>query len=424
MDRIHELLEQAKTANAKRLAYFTKADEETRPLTAEELEGAKKASLEVMALKAEADRLFEDAKTASALQGMEQMAAPAPINFFGGQREIKLFGEDGPDRIKAQYPNLTGSGTKAFEGYMLGHPHEAKELLTSSQLTGGFLVPVEVYPQIIQILAQLNHIRGRASVFTTRGSLAAHAFVNTDRPTGVAEGAATSATSPTPTTISNPFGKVTLDPHIQALTFKVGKDALEDVEIPGGLENLLLQHFGRQFANYEEYLDIYGNGGPTQPLGLISANLTVGDIAGTTNDIQPDDVVGTITQLTPPYRQNACWLLPTATFQKIALWRTMEGGAGTGRYLQMWQPTFDPGKPDTMLGHPLLESVEFASDASDGDALLIFGDLSYFYIAQRSAVTIERYNELYGPDYVGYRMRMKFDAAPVDQNAFYRLNRN
>ena len=66
----------------------------------------------------------------------------------------------------------------------------------------------------------------------------------------------------------------------------------------------------------------------------------------------------------------------------------------------IWKPSLDIAKPDTILGHDIYTSSYMpgitGTVAQDGGKkVLLFGDFSYYWIADRQNRTLKRLNELY-----------------------------
>ena len=58
---------------------------------------------------------------------------------------------------------------------------------------------------------------------------------------------------------------------------------------------------------------------------------------------------------------------------------------GQNNYL--WQPSFQAGQPETILGKPVVEMVDMP-DIGDGNFPIIFGDWSAYRIVDRLAMSI------------------------------------
>ena len=63
----------------------------------------------------------------------------------------------------------------------------------------------------------------------------------------------------------------------------------------------------------------------------------------------------------------------------------------------------DIAKPDTILGRPIYTSG-YMPRVTTGQKVLVFGDLSHYWIADRASRTFRRLNELYAiTDQIGVR---------------------
>ena len=86
---------------------------------------------------------------------------------------------------------------------------------------------------------------------------------------------------------------------------------------------------------------------------------------------------------------------------------------GDGRYL--WKPGLEVGKPDTILGHAIYTSTYMPSltntPASDaGKKVLLFGDFSHYWIADRTNRSLKRLDEIFAVhDQVGFLGTQRVD---------------
>lgn len=75
----------------------------------------------------------------------------------------------------------------------------------------------------------------------------------------------------------------------------------------------------------------------------------------------------------------------------------------------MWQPGLTAGQPNTLLGKPVQISDDVAAIAASAKVAL-FGDFSYYWIADRQGRYFQRLNELYAANgYVGFRAFERVD---------------
>ena len=109
-----------------------------------------------------------------------------------------------------------------------------------------------------------------------------------------------------------------------------------------------------------------------------------------------------------PYRQKAKFLCNETVLLQLMLLKD-----GDGRYL--WKPGLEVGKPDTILGHAIYTSTYMPSltntPASDaGKKVLLFGDFSYYWIADRTNRSLKRLDEIFAVhDQVGFLGTQRVD---------------
>lgn len=79
------------------------------------------------------------------------------------------------------------------------------------------------------------------------------------------------------------------------------------------------------------------------------------------------------------YRNRGTWLLSGSTLATI---RKMKDGQGN----YLWQPSYQAGQPETVLGRPVAEGIDMP-DALAGTFPIMFGDLASAYrIVDRMAL--------------------------------------
>lgn len=130
-----------------------------------------------------------------------------------------------------------------------------------------------------------------------------------------------------------------------------------------GLENYIINQFGKALANAEEdaFLNGYGVG---KPLGIF-ATTGGGVVEDTlTAAIKSDDVMGLVYALKRPYRKNTSFIMNDKTLAAI---RKLKDNNGT----YIWQPSYQLGEPDRILGYAVHTSAYAPEDA------IAFGDYKY-----------------------------------------------
>ena len=100
-----------------------------------------------------------------------------------------------------------------------------------------------------------------------------------------------------------------------------------------------------------------------------------------------DEVIDLFYSVKAPYRKNAVWVLNDATVRAI---RKLKDS--NGQYL--WQPALHEGDHETLLGKKILTSP-YMPEIGAGQKVVMFGDLSFYWIGDRQGITFKRLHERY-----------------------------
>ena len=151
---------------------------------------------------------------------------------------------------------------------------------------------------------------------------------------------------------------------------------------------LITREFARRIGNKEEEAFFIGDG-TGKPTGILNATGggQVGVTAASATAITLDEVLDLFYSLKAPYRNKAVFVMNDATIKAI---RKLKDG--NGQYL--WQPSIQAGTPDTILNRPLYTS-SYVPTAEAGAKTMVFGDFSYYWVADRQGRVFKRLNELY-----------------------------
>lgn len=112
------------------------------------------------------------------------------------------------------------------------------------------------------------------------------------------------------------FAQVSPDAHKVHVGILVTEELLTDNAF--GLENYILEQFGKAIANAEEdaFINGNGNGKPTGFLTTLAADTTT-YITTSGANISAADIINLEYSLKRPYRRNAAWLINDATLAQI-----------------------------------------------------------------------------------------------------------
>ncbi|NCC16800.1 MAG: phage major capsid protein [Clostridia bacterium] len=252
---------------------------------------------------------------------------------------------------------------------------------------GGYLVPEEYDRRLIDTLSEENIMRRLATTITTRGEHKINIAATKPAAAWIEEGGALSFGDAT-------FSQILLDAHKLHVAIKVTEELLYDNVF--NLEGYILEQFGKALANAEE--DSFLNGdGAGKPLGLFAAT-GGGTIANTlTAAIKSDDVISLVYALKRPYRKNAAFIIND---QNLAVLRKLKDNNGA----YIWQPSYQVGEPDRLLGYPVHTSAYAPLDA------IAFGDYSYYNIGDRGSRSFSELRELFaGNGMIGYVAKERVD---------------
>ena len=303
--------------------------------------------------------------------------------------------------------------SKAFFGAMRSKfTNTADVLSVGVSADGGYTVPDEFADSIVEGLKEENVIRRLATTINTNsGTFKIPTAGDEAQATWVDESGAY-----TQTDVS--FGQVTLSHHKLGAVIKATEELLNDSAFD--MEDYIRRALIRSIGVGEEEAFINGTGVSPQtdrPTGVIagaSGNLTL----GTAGTIKADDIINLIYSLAAPYRKKAVFLTNDAILATV---RKLKDGNG----VYMWQPALTQGEPDRLMGYPIETSPQYPTiGATAGTYVpMLFGDFSWYYIAQRKAMSIKVLNELYAINgQVGFLVSERVDGKVVLPEAIKKIS--
>ena len=295
-------------------------------------------------------------------------------------------------------------------------PNEVRALEEGVNGEGGFTVETGLERTIVAKVADQNVLRSVCTIIPIEG--------NRNVPVESAVGAANwTAEEGAYTEADMTFSQTTLGAHKLAAILKVSDELMVgNVLGDAGFEQYVANYFARIFATAEEaaFANGDGSGKPTGVFNGIAAGQTQAVV--TTDTLIPTDLVALYHKLEPQYRFGASWLMHDNVAKVIREMRDASGAsAATGNF--MWQPGMQAGQPDRLFGSPVLVSNGCPSSVgtgTDDDAgLAVYGDFSYYYIAERGGYQFQRMNELFAATgQVGIRAYSMLDGAVTQGSAF------
>ena len=252
---------------------------------------------------------------------------------------------------------------------------------------GGYLVPEEYDRRLIDTLSEENIMRRLATIITTSGEHKINIAATKPAASWIEEGGALTFGDAT-------FSQILLDAHKLHVAIKVTEELLYDNAF--NLEGYILDQFGKALGNAEE--DAFLNGdGTVKPLGLFAAT-GGGTVAGTlTAAIKSDDMLDLVYALKRPYRKKASFIMNDKTLSSL---RKLKDNNGA----YIWQPSYQAGEPDRVLGYAVHTSTYAPEDA------IAFGDYKYYNIGDRGTRSFSELRELFaGNGMIGYVAKERVD---------------
>lgn len=267
---------------------------------------------------------------------------------------------------------------------------DALQIGTDSE--GGFLVPDEFEKTLIDALADTNIFRNLSRVLVTDSGDRLIPVVSSH-----GEASWTAEESPIPES-DDSFGQITLGAHKVATMIKVSEELLNDSVF--SLDNYITVEFARRIGAAEEAAFISGDG-KGKPTGIISS-ASEGVTAAASAAITFDEVIDLFYSLRAPYRKNASFIMNDSTVKVLRKLKDNDG-----QYI--WQPSVKEGEPDKILNKSVYTSVYMPAIGASNVPIL-FGDYSYYWIADRQGRNFKRLSELYAPSgQVGFLATQRVD---------------
>lgn len=254
---------------------------------------------------------------------------------------------------------------------------EIRALRVSDDTAGGYLAPSEFVAEVIKGIVEVSPVRQAARV----GSTASGSVIlpkRTGRPTASWVGE-----TETRTGTESTYGQVEIPVHEMACYVDVSLRLLEDAAV--NVESEVAMDLAEEFGRLEGTALVNGDGFK-KPTGFMTdANVThlpTGNAS--TLGTAPADLLITFLYAMPAfYRNSGVWAMNGST---LAALRKLKDGQGN----YLWQPSYQAGQPETILGRPVIEAPDM-DDIGAAAEPIAFGDFGRAYrIYDRLALSVMR----------------------------------
>lgn len=166
----------------------------------------------------------------------------------------------------------------------------------------------------------------------------------------------------------NDFTSKAIENHKLAAFIKLNTSFVYDAMFD--IESYLVNRLAKNFAYGEDRAFITGTG-VDEPAGILH-DTNGAEVALTANSLTYDNVTSLYFSIKPEYHKNAVWLMNDKTALSL---RTLKDSSGN----YLWRDS-----DDTILGKKVVIS-EFMKDEKP----IAFGDFNYYWVIERSPVTIK-----------------------------------
>lgn len=286
----------------------------------------------------------------------------------------------------------------AFQNALRGRDLQNAALNEGIDGEGQYVIPMEFKARLEASLAEKNLFRKFGTVLELPSSTGkVLATASTGEAEWTPEDVAFTESSDTVT-------KFAVGAHKLSATSRLKMDFVADTGFP--LAEYLCTDFAHRFGRTEEAACIGGDG-ITQPTGILheTEGGQVGIMTGLPDEITHDSLLGLYFSLEAEYRENAVFLM----HDSIAMYlRTIKDDEGN----LLWR-----AHDDIFFGKRVFTSPHMPI-MDNGAKVIVFGDLSYYWLVERQPLTIQRYKELYALEgHIGYSGYERLDGRLIRPEA-------
>ena len=273
-------------------------------------------------------------------------------------------------------------------------PDVLNVLQIGTDADGGYLAPDEFEHTLITALEEENIFRKFARTLQTNSGDRLIPVVSSH---GKAEWMDENALVPES---DDKFAQMSVSAYKLGTFIKVSDELLNDAAFD--IPNYIATEFACRMGAKEEEAFFVGDG-VKKPTGIFAdeggadVGVTLGSAA-----ITADSLIDLFYSLRAPYRRNAVWIMNDSTVKAIRKLKDKND-----QYL--WQTALTAGTPDTILNRPIYTSP-YVPEIANGNKVMMFGDLKYYWVVDRQGRSFKRLNELFATTgQVGFMTTQRVD---------------
>ncbi|GHA34958.1 peptidase U35 [Devosia pacifica] len=307
---------------------------------------------------------------------------------------------DAPKEASAAFGNFLRLGREN-----LGDMHR-KALTVANDAPNYVLAPEEVSGEFLRNLVEWSPVRSIADVRT----IGTHTIILPKR-TGVTNakwtGEATSSEASQPTFDQMEIPVKELTTHVDLSNWLIeDSGATAEREVRLALAEDFAKKEGTAFVN---------GSAAAEPKGFMAEAGIAAHVNGHATNISADALISLLYSLPGIFRNAGSWAMNGSTLAAV---RKLKDG--NGNYL--WQPSYQAGQPETILGRPVVELIDMPDVAADAFPI-VFGDFKTGYrIYDRLDLAILPNHFLLATEgLVRFHARRRVGAGVVRPDAFRKL---
>ena len=363
MDPIAELVEQIKTSNTQTGELIAQLRESKR----QESEDLPTMETLMEQVAPELKRILDERDAAAAAAADDPKGRPGDLDGKGDVPQFDTLSDFCRSLIKGELPEM------GFE------PVEFKAQVAGTATAGGYAVPDEFVPKILEIPMEKALVRPRATVLPL-GSDSAKipAFNQTSHATNFYGGALGYWIAETAAITESDAALEEVSLSVNGLAALNYQSVRLLMASPLAIDAILTRIFGNVITFMEDQAYIDG-AGTTQPQGVIGSDCEVAYSRASATDFTAADAVGMYAKLLGG-DDDAVWFINRTVIPKIAAWEDTEG-------TRIWQPSMREGVPGTILGIPVVLTEKCSALGTKGDVIL--GNWSYYLVGDLGGLYID-----------------------------------
>lgn len=370
MNNLKAIMEKRDELQQKMDSLVSKADQETRAMTDEEV--------------AEFDAAEKEIRAIDETIARDERARSADKKSISTAMEERAAVEE-----------------KEFADYVMGKITETRAGEQNMTMgNNGAIIPTTIANRIIKAVKDRCPILARATIYNVKGTLKVPVWGKANTTHDIAVGYQTEFTEITAD--SGKFTSVDLGGYLAGALTLIGKS----VENNGSFSvvDFIVNQMAEEIAFWIEGQLLIGTGSNA---AQGATNTTTVLTAASTTAITADELIDLQAKIKQAYQVNACWIMNPGTFTAIKKLKD-----GNNRYLLQDDVTGE--FPFRLLGKPVFLSDNMPAIAAGAKAVL-YGDCSGLSVNFRENISIQVLNEKYATQHaIGVVSWFEFDAKVTD----------